>query len=42
MITSLNEKQGGIRRLERDSDTFINTMEDLQLIDLSTSNGVHT
>jgi exonuclease III len=42
IIRSLEEKKGGSRRLDQDSYDFNNLIEDLRLIDLDTSNGIHT
>jgi hypothetical protein len=38
----LDEKRGGIRRLEKDSENFQNLIEDLQLIDIEAQNGIFT
>jgi exonuclease III len=42
IIRSLEEKKGGSRRLDRDSDAFNNLIDDLRLIDLEAINGTHT
>jgi hypothetical protein len=42
IIRSLEEKKGGSRRLDQDSCSFNNLIEDLRLVDLETSNGTHT
>jgi exonuclease III len=42
IIRSLEEKRGGSRRLDRESDDFNNLIDNLHLIDLDTSNGLHT
>ena len=42
MITSLIEKKGGLHRLEQENLAFCKTIQDLQLVDLETSNGVYT
>jgi exonuclease III len=42
IIRSLEEKKGGSRRLDQDSCSFNNLIEDLPLVDLETSNGTHT
>jgi exonuclease III len=42
IIRGLEEKKGGSRRLERDSEVFNNLIDDLHLIDLDTSNGTYT
>jgi len=42
MITNLSEKKGGIRKLDKDSKAFISTMENLNLVDILTSNGLFT
>jgi hypothetical protein len=41
MITSLSEKNGGLRRLEKDSLSFCQTIQDLKLVDLETNNGIY-
>jgi hypothetical protein len=42
IIRSLEEKRGASRRLDRESDDFNNLIDNLHLIDLDTSNGLHT
>ena len=42
MITSLTEKKGGTRRLDRDSQAFSTMISDLKLAELETSNGIYT
>jgi len=42
IIRSLEEKKGVSRRLDQDSSSFNNLIEDLRLVDLETSNGTHT
>ena len=42
IIRSLEEKKGGSRRLDRDSDAFNNLIDDLSLVDLEAINGTHT
>lgn len=42
MITSLIEKKGGLRRLEKENLAFYQTIQDLQLVDLETSIGIYT
>ena len=42
IIRSLEEKQGGSRRLDRDSSNFNSLIDDLHLIDLEANNGIHT
>jgi len=42
MITNLAEKRGGIRKLEKDSEAFLTTIENLNLIDIPTSNDIFT
>jgi hypothetical protein len=42
LIRSLEEKKGGSRRLERDSEDFNTLIEDLHLVDMDASNGTHT
>jgi hypothetical protein len=41
IITSLVKKRGGIRRLDLDSQSFRETMRQLNLIELNTINGMH-
>jgi hypothetical protein len=40
LITSLSEKQGGIRRLDQDSLSFNNVIQTLKLVDIETTNGI--
>jgi exonuclease III len=42
ILTSLTEKKGGIRRLDRDSFALQALIRDLKLADLQTNNGVYT
>ena len=42
MILNLEEKRGGLRCLDLDSEAFRGLMDDFQLIDIPTKNGVHT
>jgi hypothetical protein len=42
IIRSLKEKKGGSRRLDRDSCDFNRLIDELHLIDLEASNGLHT
>jgi hypothetical protein len=42
MITSLQEKKGGIRRLDGESEAFQVWIEKFRLIDIQTSNGPFT
>jgi exonuclease III len=42
IIISLEEKRGGIRRLDKDSETFQNLIEDLHLVDMEARNGIFT
>jgi exonuclease III len=42
IIRSLEEKKGGSRRLDLDTIDFNTLIDDLNLIDLETSNGTHT
>lgn len=42
IIRNLEEKTGGSRRLDRDSGDFNSLIDDLRLIDLEASNGIHT
>lgn len=42
MITSLSEKKGGIQKLDKDSEAFLSTIENLNLIEIPTSNGLFT
>jgi len=42
MITNLSKKKGGIRKLDKDSEAFLATIENLNLIDSPTSNGLFT
>lgn len=42
MITNLSKKKGGIRKLDKDSEAFLTTIENLNLINISTSNGLFT
>ena len=42
MITNINEKKGGLCRLEKDSLSFKQYIEDLHLIDLETKKGLFT
>jgi exonuclease III len=42
IIRSLEEKRGGSRRLDRESSDFNSLIDNLHLIDLNTSNGLHT
>ena len=36
MITNLGEKKGGIRKLDRDLEAFLSTIESLSLVDIPT------
>jgi mannosylglycoprotein endo-beta-mannosidase len=42
IIRNLEEKKGGSRRLERDSEIFNSLIDDLHLVDIETSNDIHT
>ena len=42
MITSLEEKKGGNRKLDEESKYFIDLIDDLSLVDIETTNGNHT
>jgi exonuclease III len=42
IIRSLEEKKGGSRRLDRETNEFNSLIENLHLIDLETINGIHT
>ena len=42
MIKYLEEKKGGIRKLDLNSDLLKETINDLNLIDLETINGTFT
>ena len=42
LIRNLDEKKGGIRNLNSTSTPFNNTISDLDLIDVRTSNGIFT
>ena len=42
IIHSLEEKKGGSRRLDQDSNDFNSLIDDLHLIDMETNNGIHT
>ena len=42
MITSLQEKKGGISHLETNNLAFCQLIEDLKLVDLDTNNGIYT
>jgi exonuclease III len=42
IIRSLEEKKGGSRRLDRDSEAFNSLIDDLRLIDIEANNGTHT
>eukprot|EP00253_Pinus_taeda_P035223 PITA_35223 len=41
MITSLNEKRGGVRRIDGDMELFADTINDQRLVDILTNNGIH-
>jgi hypothetical protein len=41
IIISLDEKRGGVRILDKDSENFQNLIEDLHLIDIEAQNGFH-
>lgn len=42
LILNLDEKKGGSRRLDQDSNDFNSLIDNINLIDLETINGVHT
>ena len=42
VIVTLDEKQGGIQRLDKDIKSFSNLIIDLQLIDLAPTNDIFT
>ena len=42
MILNLDEKRGGIRRLDLDSQAFQRMIEDLNFTEIPTKNGIHT
>ena len=42
MITSLQDKKGGLRKLEEKSEAFKETIDKLRLIDIQTNNGMQT
>ena len=42
MILNLDEKRGGIRRLDLGSQAFQSMIDNLNLIDIPTKNGIHT
>jgi len=42
MITNLSKKKGGIRKLDKDSEDFLATIENLNLIDIPPRNGLFT
>ena len=42
IISSLNEKKGGIRRLDRDSASLQTLIWELKLADIQTTNGLFT
>jgi hypothetical protein len=42
MITSLEEKKGGIQKLEAESLSFCNRITKVLVIDIPTSSGLHT
>lgn len=42
MITNFAEKRGGIWKLNKDSEAFLTTIENLNLIDIPTNNGIYT
>ena len=42
MIILLDDKKGGLRRLNRDAEAFRIFIEEARLIDLETGNGIHT
>ena len=42
MITSLEDKKGGIRRQDPDMDMFREAISELKMVDLQTKNGTFT
>ena len=42
MIKSLNEKTGGVCRVDADMELFQDTINDQRVVDITTTNGNHT
>lgn len=42
MITTLLEKKGGLRRLNKDSELFVDFMDSAKLVDIPPNNGLYT
>lgn len=42
MVVNLGEKKGGIRKLDKGSESFQNTIDSLNWIEILTKNGIFT
>ena len=42
MVLNLSKKKGGLRKLDRDSEVFPETINEMELIDIQTVNATYT